>query len=172
MRAALRLLLVAGCVAGASCANQEATQDRALEPQAGATNNAPAQALLDWVAAMRRGDEAAVRTGLTPAAAEGIDLRTLRAALAGDLARYARAAELRVLYTERAPGRVNVYFTIDAGELVGDTLIRTSSVQLVALPLVRDRGRWRVDSSAWLDSRIAALEGIRKLRAGTAGASG
>ncbi len=165
------MLLLGFGLGAAGCTTEDADPSAALQPTPGAASHAPARAVADWFGAMGRGDAGAVSAGFTPTARTRIEARELRAAVSGDLGRYARAAGLEVLYQERAGDRINVFFTIETGELVGDTLIKSSSAQMVALPLVRGNGRWLIDNSAWLESEIARLARVRKTRTERVGAS-
>lgn len=164
------VLLLACGLGAAGCTTENAEPSAALQPTPGAASRAPARAVADWFAAMSRGDAGAVSAGFTRSAHARIEPRELRAAVSGDLGRYARAAGLEVLYQERAGDRINVFFTIETGELSGDTLIKSSSAQMVALPLVRGKGRWLIDNSAWLESEIARLARVRKTRTERIGA--
>jgi hypothetical protein len=114
------------------------------------------RAALAWWSALQARDHATVIRLLTPSARSGLDLPRTRSKIRGELGRWAEDTAAAALYTERSPGATTVFMRVDIGELVGRVMVKRNYMNL-ALPLVAGEGRWAIDNSAWLRSRVRAI---------------
>ena len=69
-----------------------------------------------------------------------------------------------VLYSERADDGVTVYMRIEEVDRVGDERLRRGSRMLLALPVRRQDGEWRVDDATWLRAEVEAFARLDRLR--------
>ena len=69
-----------------------------------------------------------------------------------------------VLYSERADDGAIVYMRIEEVDRVGDELLRRGPLLLLALPVVRQAGEWRVDDATWLRVEVENYEQLDRLR--------